>query len=50
MTPEQFEALAAWIDAAVARANGTASPEVVEQTKERAREAFCGKTWGQADG
>lgn len=47
MTEEQFEALADWIDAAVARANGLAAPEVVEQMKERAREAFCGKTWGR---
>lgn len=49
MTEEQFEALAEWIDTAVAASKGLASPEVVEQMKERAREAFCGKTWGQGD-
>lgn len=50
MTEEQFEALALWIDAAVARAKGLAGDEIVAEAKEIARQAFCGKTWGRNDG
>lgn len=50
MTEEQFQALALWIDAAVARAKGLAGEELVEEAKQIAHDAFCGKAWGQADG
>jgi len=50
MTPEQFEALAVWLRAAVAKASRSGPPFAFEDAEQAAREAFLGKTHEQPRG